>query len=70
MACAAENTDKTRTAAFYLAPALARCAHGQFTDSAEKLLSSREVSSTQGIPIHMTVGRMRWSTRAADTDHF
>jgi len=66
MACAVKNTDKTRTAAFYVALALARWPHGQFTDSAENPPCFCGVSSTQGIHNHLTVGRMRWSTRAAD----
>ena len=55
MACAVEKADKTRTAAFYLAPARAPRPHGQFTDSAEKPPCSRGVSSAQGIPNPMTV---------------
>src|SRR5262245_14081759 len=56
MACAAEKTDKTRTAAFYLAPAQASRPHGQFTDSAKNPLRFSGVSSTQGIMNPITVG--------------
>ena len=77
MACAVEKADKTRTAAFYLAPARALWPHGQFTDSAEKPPCFRGVASAQGIrspmtaelertflPVHHPTHRA-WSTHTA-----
>jgi hypothetical protein len=55
MACAVEKADKTRTAAFYLAPARAPRSHGQFTDSAEIVSCSCAVLSAQAIHNPMTV---------------
>lgn len=54
MACAAEKADKTRTAAFYLAPAQASRPHGQFTDSVENPPCFCGVSRAQGIENPMT----------------
>src|SRR5262249_54457542 len=66
MACAVEKADKTRTAAFYLAPARALWPHGQFTDSAEKPPCSRGGSSAQGIlnRVHPATSRSHCCSQA------